>query len=114
MSLLLAAFIACGTSVAQVAPDSPKKVCIAYVFHTINATPEQCRNGVISEGLSAENKLLKGGYWNTSNTAWCDVMDADSMSDKALIRRMTVEMGADKGVVNHLDFINGKFVMRAK
>lgn len=114
MSLLLAAFIACGTSVAPVAPDSPKKICLAYVFHTVNSTQDECVAGVTSEGLAAENRLLKGGFWNTSNTSWCDVMDAESMRDKVLQRRMTIEMGADKGVVRHLDFKNGQFVMRAQ
>lgn len=114
MSLLLAAFIVCGTAAAPAAPDSPQKVCIAYVFNAVNATPEECLTGVVSEGLAAEWKLSKGGFRNTSNTAWCDVLDAESMTDKALKKRMVVEMGAEKSGVQHLDFKNGKFVIRDK
>lgn len=114
MSLLLAAFIACGSAAEPATPNKLERICVANVFHAVNTTERECKATARGEAMAAENRLMKGGFTKTGSTSMCVPLGSDKVSEKSLTAFMRDNMGANKTVVQNFDFKNGEFILRKK
>lgn len=114
MSLLLAAFIACGSAAEPATPNKLERICVANVFNAVNAAERECKVTARGEAAAAENRLMKGGFVKTGSMSMCVPLGSPKVSEKNLIAFMRENMGANQTVVQYFDFKDGEFVLRKK
>lgn len=114
MSILLAAFIVCGTANTPAPESVPVRICNAVVFHSVNIDLDKCHTLAKAEALQAENNLLKAGFRNTDTTSFCAAPGSDSMQDETLYYRMKHELRAEGRGLMRYTFNGVKFVLTSK